>query len=340
MRSGALAWLAAGAIGAGAAGLGHAQTSPNPAASPLDAKALLGRLQAAARSRNYEGTLVYSAGEVVSSSRVAHFGVAGHWFERIEALDGREQRIYRHNELVHSFWPRSKVVTVEQRDAGTAGTLMVQVESRLAEHYEPQILGRDRVAGRQAEVLLLRARDALRFSQRLWADQATGLMLRADVVGPEGKLLESSAFSQLQLDGRLQKEAVLAPMHKVAGYRVVNVSPVPTRLEDEGWRLAQPPAGFKLLGSVRRMIDPLGGADESSPALHAVFSDGLARVSIFIEPLPAGRQRQPLQTQLGATHTLMRAHGTPSGAAYWVTLMGDVPAATLRAFADGLQRQP
>jgi sigma-E factor negative regulatory protein RseB len=217
---------------------------------------------------------------------------------------------------------------------------MVQVEARLAEHYEPQLLGLDRVAGREAQVLLLKARDALRFTQRLWADQTSGLMLRADVVGPEGRLLESSAFSQLQLGVRPQKEVVLAPMHKMAGYRVVDVSPVPTRLEQEGWRLAQLPAGFKLLGCVRRMIDPLGGADEAAPALHAVFSDGLARVSVFIEPLPAGRQRQPLQTQLGATHTMMRAHGTSSGAAYWVTLMGDVPAATLKAFADGLQRLP
>ena len=30
---------------------------------------------------------------------------------------------------------------------------------------------------------LLEPRDALRYAQRLWADVATGLMLRADVIG-------------------------------------------------------------------------------------------------------------------------------------------------------------
>ena len=50
-------------------------------------------------------------------------------------------------------------------------------------HYDAAPTGQQR--GRrpaQAQVLLLEPRDDLRFAQRLWADEATGLLLRADVL--------------------------------------------------------------------------------------------------------------------------------------------------------------
>jgi sigma-E factor negative regulatory protein RseB len=117
----------------------------------------------------------------------------------------------------------------------------------------------------------------------------------------------------------------------------VHHTPVPVRLEDEGLVLARVPAGFRQLGCVRRPIDPMAAANgpAPAPALQAVYSDGLVRVSIFIEPLQPGRQRQPLATQLGATHTLMK----PLAERWWVTLMGDVPAETLKAFMTGLERR-
>ena len=37
---------------------------------------------------------------------------------------------------------------------------------------------------------------------------------------------------------------------------------------------------------------------------------------------------------VGATQTLMKQHGD-----WWVTVVGDVPPATLRMFADGLERR-
>ena len=44
-----------------------------------------------------------------------------------------------------------------------------------------------------------------------------------------------------------------------------------------------------------------------------------------------GRRRP----SVGATQTLMRQQG-----AWWVTVVGDVPAETLRRFADALERRP
>jgi sigma-E factor negative regulatory protein RseB len=69
--------------------------------------------------------------------------------------------------------------------------------------------------------------------------------------------------------------------------------------------------------------------------LQAVFADGLTHVSLFVEAVDRERHTRALATAVGATHTLMR----PYGAEWWVTVMGDVPAATLEQFRQALERQ-
>ena len=66
--------------------------------------------------------------------------------------------------------------------------------------------------------------------------------------------------------------------------------------------------------------------------LQAIYSDGLTHVSVFIEAYDPARHRREMLMAMGATRTLLRRHG-----ASWVTVIGDVPVATLRAFAAGLE---
>jgi sigma-E factor negative regulatory protein RseB len=78
-------------------------------------------------------------------------------------------------------------------------------------------------------------------------------------------------------------------------------------------------------------------ADVRAPptqAVQAVFSDGITYVSVFIEPYNADRHPRPVITVVGATQTLMSRHGD-----FWVTVVGDVPAITLRAFSTALERK-
>lgn len=323
------------------------------------------RLQSAATSQSYEGTLVFSAGSVVSSSRVAHYAHDGQAWEQIEALDGRAARSYRNNDTVVSFWPDKRVVTVGQRDETWASPLRTVPHERLQAHYDVRLVGTDLVAGRRVQVLLLSPRDEWRYAQRLWLDTASGLMLRADVLGLRGEVLESSSFSAIEIGVRPQVETVRSAMRRTIGWQVLSMPSVPVRLQSEGWLLGSAlPPGFQLSGCVRKPVvvsatEPraaseagaapvvpaatsglhTGGAARSErPAadtLHAVFSDGLTRVSMFIEPQPAGRPAQTIATRLGATHTLVQ----PLGEQWRLVLMGEVPVTTLRRFAVALERR-
>ena len=76
---------------------------------------------------------------------------------------------------------------------------------------------------------------------------------------------------------------------------------------------------------------------DSKPVGQLVFSDGLAAVSVFIEPLAP--HREPQRTglaSLGAIHIYTR-----EVANHMVTVVGEAPAASVQRIADAVQyRRP
>lgn len=294
--------------------------------------AWLARMQQAVGQRSYQGTLMFSAGGVVSSSRVLHVCEGRQRAERIEVLDGKQRLQFRHNEQVVTMWPASKLAVMEQDDPVTEFPALPRGPAVL-EQYEARSLGFDRIAGHDTQVLMLKPRDELRFAQRLWAERETGLLLRADLLGRNGEVLESSAFTDLRIGGRQAAEPIVAAMRKLDGYRVVNAVAVKTDPEAEGWRLARPVPGFQMISCTRRPLDA-AERESSAPVLQAVFSDGLAQVSVFIEAFDAQRHRHAMRTSLGATHTLMSRRGD-----WWFTVVGEVPMAAAQQFEAMFERR-
>lgn len=305
-----------------------------PVAS-AEARNWLQRMHAAASQLNYQGTLVVSAGGSMSSARLAHYCEGQQYLERVDMLDGQPRRVYRHNEQVLTLWPAAKVARVEHRDSvASFPAVLSGSEDQLLERYDMLAEGGGRVAGLDAAVFLLRPKDAHRFAQRLWADRASGLLLRADVLAPDGRVLEAAAFTDVSIGVKAQPESVLVPMKSLDGYRVHRSAPQRTGLESEGWRLTPPVAGFRQISCVKRgmAVASVGDANGQANVLQTIFSDGLTHVSVFIEPYRADRHR-PGTAAIGATHTLMQLHGPT-----WITVMGDVPIATLKKFAAALER--
>ncbi len=302
-----------------------------------DVRGWLMRIHQAANKRNFEGTFVVASAGSVVSSRIAHFGDGPRQLERIDSLDGRMRRVLRYDDVVYTLWPESRTAVVEQRNLLTTFPALLQARhDHLADHYELHAQGSDRVAGHDATVLLVEPRDRHRYGYRLWADRATDLLLRAEVLGERREVLEASAFSEVAIGVKAHPGAILEPMRRLEGWRIVRPVLTPTRLDAEGWVLHQPVPGFEPVSCVRR---PLGGllssSTEAAPqVLQAIYADGLTYLSIFVEPHDPARHVRPVQTAVGATQTLMRQQG-----AWWITAIGDVPAATLLRFAAALERR-
>jgi len=209
---------------------GEAAKDGGPAAQARDVRGWLMRIHDAASRRNFQGTFVVSSGGNVASARMSHFCDGANQYERIESLDGKARNVFRHNDVVHTVWPASRVAVVEQSQLLTSFPALLQAgDDRIGDFYEVKPQGSDRVAGHEANVLVVQPRDQNRFGYRLWSDKASGLLLRADVVNERSEVLETSAFSDVTIGIRAQPETVLLPMKRLDGYRVIRPMLKPTQ---------------------------------------------------------------------------------------------------------------
>lgn len=316
------------------------QATAKPGASMAERSVTewLMRMHEASRRRAYMGTFVVSAAGQMATSRIAHVCDGEKQIEHVEALTGAPRSTFRRDEEVVTFSPQTRVAVAERRDVlGMFPHLLKSADySALDQFYAAHPEGQARVAGFEADVLHLRARDKLRFSYRVWSEKKTGLVLKLQTLDGHEHVLEQVAFSELQLDAPINMQKLARMMADTEGYRVEKPILEKTTAAGEGWSLETPVPGFQPVSCYRRR---LGGASPAgATAVQWVFSDGLASVSLFLETFDPRRHLREGQMAMGATHTLMRRLGDKQAGA-WLTAVGEVPVQTLQAFAAGLDKK-
>ena len=311
--------------------------------SATDAKNIndwLMRMHEASKNRAYIGTYVVSSGGVISSAKIWHVRDGSQQMERVETLTGAPRSIFRHNDRVVTFMPDHKLVRSEKRDSlGMFPELLQSTDSRIADFYKVRPEGVDRVAGAEADVVVLVPQDGMRFGYRVWTEQKKGLVVKLQTLDIDGKVLEQAAFSELQLDAPVKMDKLLSLMGRMEGYRVEQSSLVRTTAGAEGWFLKATVAGFKSTSCYKRPVSASASASASATVsteapLQWIFSDGLASVSLFVEPYDRQRHEKESSMSIGATHTMTRQLGP-----YWLTVMGEAPMATLKLFANALEHK-
>ena len=312
---------------------GRASSLASPAESKVFNEWLM-RLREASRKRAYIGTFVVSSGGMMTSAKIWHVCEGDQQMERVEILSGAPRSIFRHNDQVMTFLPDHKLVRNEKRASlGLFPQIFQSAESQLADFYTLKRDGVDRVAGVEADIAMLLPKDKRRFGYRIWTERSTGLVVKLQTLDTNGRLLEQAAFSELEIDAPVKMDKLLRMMGQVEGYRVEKPVLDKTSADAQGWALKTPVAGFKSMSCYKRPVSSSNGV-VTADSFQGIFSDGLASVSIFVEPMDMQRQYKESSLSIGATHTMTRKIEP-----YWVTVMGEVPMSTLLLFANGLERK-
>lgn len=325
-----LALLSLAALGPVAHAGNTAEPPPPATAEPRSIGDWLMRMHDASRKRAYTGTFVVTSDAMLASARIWHAGEGDQQIERVDALTGPPRTTFRRNDHVVTFLPDSKVARMEKREAlGLFPNLLQAADTSIAEFYGARRLGQDRVAGFEADIVLLKPKDKLRYGYRVWSEKKSGLVIKLQTLDVDGRVLEQAAFSELQIDAPVRMSSLVRMMNKTTGYRTEQLETVTVDPGAEGWALSEPQPGFRPMSCIKRATQP--GTPPST--LQWVFSDGLASVSLFVEPYDAARHPKEGFVAMGATHSLMRRHDD-----WWLTVVGEVPVVTLKGFAASLQR--
>ncbi|MFZ4286998.1 MucB/RseB C-terminal domain-containing protein [Variovorax sp. HJSM1_2] len=293
------------------------------------------RMHEASRKRDYIGTFVVSSGMGnLSSARIWHACEGEDQVERMEALTGAPRTTFRRNNQVVTLLPDSKVAVMERRDSlGLFTNLLQSSGSAIPSLYTAKRIGRDRVAGYDADVVLLKPRDALRYGYRIWSEKKSGLVVKLQTLDGKGKVLEQAEFSELQIDAPVRIDKLTQMMANTNGYKIQKIAMTKTTALEEGWVLKNDIPGFQPLNCYRRQVSATQ-PELSNGTLQWIFSDGLASVSLFVEAFDPQRHLQSGYMALGATQSLSVRNSD-----WWVTIVGEVPPRTLESFARALERK-
>lgn len=321
-------WLGALIVAAGAwlPPTGSAQEARREA--PRNEAQWIQAARTAAQRTNYTGTIVYQAGGEMTSSRITHLFDGARSHERIQTLDGKPREYLRKrsdsDDEVQCLIPESKKILVETRSVEESfPTLANASPDEILERYEARLGAVERVAGIEAQSLALEPRDRLRYAYRLWLDRATGLLLRAQTLNERREVIEQIAFSDVRIGEKIDRSAVKSAW-VTDGWSVVRSDYRHADLAKLGW-IVPTPNGFRRTKEVRRRMN---GAE----AMQVVFADGLATISVFIEPGSTVAE-PPSEVRIqGPTAAYSRRVSEAL-----VTVVGEVPPGTVRAVAQSVE---
>lgn len=284
----------------------------------------------AGHQTDYSGVFVYQFGNQVETSSIVHVNDADREYEKLESLDGPKRVLIRHDGEVWSYADGRLVQLDSLQGGGRFPSLLPEQLSALKLNYQARLLGVERVAGYNAQVIQFQPNDNLRYTHKLWIHTDSGLLLKAAVLGEKNRVVEQYAFTQLQIGGKIDRSwggtCDLADMHGKA----LSDTPEAARNfppTNSGWVADVLPTGFRKILEILR---PMPGSH--APVTQIVYSDGLSAISIFIEPDDRDEDDVEGLSSRGAVnlyHKVLDRH--------LITIVGEVPPHTVMQVADSVR---
>jgi sigma-E factor negative regulatory protein RseB len=295
-----------------------------------DASEWLQKAADAARSLNYSGTLVYQHGGRVETTRVLHLADTTGEHEKLVNLDGPPREVVRNNEQIRCYYPDAKIIRLEQRNSRNAfPSLLAQQQATLVGYYTFRKAETERIAGLETQAVVFEPKDGLRYGHKLWADVATGLLVKAQLLNERGIPLEQFAFTDVQIGAKIDRDMVrptFAP--PPPDWQMREAKPGDVAPQDTGWQVKDLPPGFTKLVEGYRTF-----RGKPAPVVHLVFSDGLVAVSVFVEQMP--QAPQPIgPSQQGGVNVYSRQLSD-----HLVTVLGETPGAAVRQIAYSVEHR-
>ncbi len=286
----------------------------------------------AAHALNYQGVFVCQKGQHSKSVQITHLFNGKGEFARSVMLDGSPREVLSQGKDLVIYNPKNEKVIIEKRRGENMfpAVLPSNLEAVKA-GYSVRMGDMERVAGRQAQVLFLDAKDSYRYSYQFWIDSEFGLLLKSALLNQRNQIIESIAFNQLSLMNSVDLDWFKPKFDSNKRYVMENEVPVVVdNSATNNWIIKELPTGYRKVEQVTRME-----RHKTLPVTQMVFSDGLASVSLFIEQVP--KQSALITPSKGS-------HGVVGNASFYISAMddyrftavGEVPEVTVAQIANAV----
>lgn len=281
----------------------------------------------AAHDLSYKGIFVYQSGTRAKSVQITHMNYGQGEYARIVVLDGTPREILSQGSDAVIFSPRNEKVIIEKRRGRNLFPALLPANmDAIKACYQVRAGGQERVGGRDGQVVYLDPRDHYRYGYKFWADREYGLLLKSMTSNERNEAIEQISFNQLTLLNTQNMDWFQPNVDHGKNYVMEEPPQVPASVDPDNWTVAQLPPGYRKIDQVKFMVP-----GKVAPVNHVIFSDGLASVSLFVEPLAKGMPSKIGHSNMGATNFYTNVIDGNQ-----ITVVGEVPEATVAQIANAV----
>ncbi|MEJ2045070.1 MAG: MucB/RseB C-terminal domain-containing protein [Reinekea sp.] len=291
----------------------------------------LEEMRQAVQQQNYRGEFLHRRGDQTSVYSIVHRFEDGQGTELLKQQDGDMIEILRHDDKVICYFPAGSESAANHGIPAAPFSQVSQLAlKQIASNYHAHSLGQAIVAGLKTNIIELTS-DEWRFSQKLWLEVDTRLLLQSEIMDARGQVLEQFRYTRIELGADIGDQELVSRLSDQQGVmQQVNTKTAQPKPISSGLhtKMSWAPEGFNLV-SAQQQMNATGWIDKRT------YSDGLASYSVFAEMVPEDEDsKQSAMAKMGATLAFMTHN---NGLA--ITIVGEIPDATARQVAKKLQME-
>lgn len=303
------------------------------AAEPLDAasaRAVIDRIQAAGNTLSFTGTFVHQQDSVLHTSKIFQRVESRQATTKVQTLEGQQREIIKNANETRIYMPERQTVKVDQTGQPRAAfpVMFVGSSGSVVRNYDMLQGGTQRIADVDAQEYILKPKHDLRWRIRFWVDKRTGLIVRCQKLDADGRIVEQVAFTELNVTARPSAANVGVSFSGARQWETHDASlslmPSPPPLKFKADTLK----GFDLVGVYQK---PLVATQDTIETRRYVFLDGVASVSVFIQPKSSGALIERARRKGSLSMTSREIQN------FRVTVIGDLPPEALNQFAQTIE---
>lgn len=242
--------------------------------SVLDGNYWINGINKAYSKGNYELLFAKAGTGPLEPIMLSHGVIDGESFSHWLYLNGIPSGYFTKGSTIIYFVAGQEPQVVKNSQLPSIFTRLQTINpSELLKLYEAVVIGKQRIAGREAILIRLTAINNDRYSYELGIDEKTGLLMQVQVINPKDGLIES--YACIRLTEQEEPNSFIQNISSMdASFPTIETSKVP--LEKFNWKLKYLPKGFHQIFGKKYNL-----AESNTPIEHLIYSDGLVDFSVY-----------------------------------------------------------
>lgn len=251
---------------------------PQTAEQKTSALNHLQMMQVALKEKNYEMLYFSSQQGITQPLQLIHGIINNKEVNYLSFLNGPIRETLQYDGNISYFEQGKSFYTLKtKRDLSNFNKIANYNLQSNALYYDYIILGKGRIAGKQALAIKVNAKDKYRYSYVIWIDTASSLPLRFDILNTNNLIIEQEMVASLYitetanpwLTNLINKKITIPSATEVPGQQFTKQSE---------WKLKWIPPGFKLLKSNMHKLK----TTDKEMVSYLMITNDLSTVSIYI----------------------------------------------------------